>query len=246
MHILCLYQGIFGERIADNLKYRGPKKWKISVLEIPNTLLLIVDDPEEFLPANFSAVDLVLHLTENSQAAQLFPGIIRLSGAKAVIAPIDNKAWIPVGLRYQLNRELSMLGAAIVFPEPFCALTEDLINSQQVLHPERKDILKEFIRYFGRPALRLIMNADETIAEVIIKRGAACGSSHYAADRLCGISAKDVVPKGGLICLHYPCLASMKPTRPKDGVENLMHLSGVIFNEELEKALLETAKYEDS
>lgn len=116
MHILCLYQGIFGERIEDNLKYQGPKKWQISILEIPNTLPLIVGDPEEFLPANFPAVDLVLHLTENSQAAQLLPGIIRLSGAKAVIAPIDNKAWKPVGLRYQLKRELSMLGLRLFSP----------------------------------------------------------------------------------------------------------------------------------
>jgi len=246
MRILCVYQGIFGERIADNLRYRGPKKWEISVLEITNTLPLIVDNPEEFLPADFPSVDLVLHLTENSQAAQLLPGIVRLSGAKAVIAPIDNKAWIPVGLRYQLNSEMSILGAAIVFPEPFCALTEDLIDSQQVLQPEGKDILKEFASYFGRPALRVIMNTDETIDEVIIERGAACGSSHYAAERLSGTLAQDSVPKGGLICLHYPCLASMKPTRPKDGVENLMHLSGVIFNEELEKALLKADKQKNA
>jgi len=30
----------------------------------------------------------------------------------------------------------------------------------------------------------------------------------------------------------------MKPIRPIDGVENLMHLSGVIFNEEMKKAML--------
>ena len=77
---------------------------------------------------------------------------------------------------------------------------------------------------------------------MIIERSAACGSSQYAAERLRGVSASEAVPQGGLICLHYPCLASMKPTRPKDGVENLMHLSGVIFNEELEAALQRVEK----
>ncbi len=94
-----------------------------------------------------------------------------------------------------------------------------------------------FARLFGRPRLRVIMGRDKTIAEVIVERGAACGSSQYAAERLRGTPASEAVPKGGLICLHYPCLASMQPTKPKDGVENLMHLSGVIFNEELERAL---------
>jgi len=181
MRMLCVYQGIFGERIAENLRYRGPKKWEISVLEITNTLSLIVDDPEECLPADFPSVDLVSQLTENSQAAQLLPGIVRFTGAKAVSASIDNKAWIPVGFSYQLNRELSMLGAAIVFPEPFCALTEDLIDSPQVLQTEGKDILKEFASYFGRPALGIIMDTGEIIDEAIIERGAAYGSSHYTA-----------------------------------------------------------------
>lgn len=117
-----------------------------------------------------------------------------------------------------------------------------MIDSQQVSHPEGQDILEEFISYFGRPVLFVIIDIDEKIAEVIIERGAACGFSHYTAERLRGMLAQDSVPKGGLICLHYPYLALMKPTRPKDGVENLMHLSGVIFNEELEKALHKAVK----
>lgn len=236
MDILILFQGIYGQRIIDNLKLRAPEDWQVKVLELLTPLPVIVDDPDDFLPANFPSADLVLHLAETSQAAQLLPGVVRLSGAFAVIAPIDNDAWIPPGLRRQLSRELSALGAAAVFPEPFCALTEDLIGSQQDLLPEQLSVLMAFTSNFGRPRLRVIMGRDETIAEVIVERGAACGSSQYAAERLRGMPVAEAVPKGGLICLHYPCLASMKPTKPKDGVENLMHLSGIIFNEELEKA----------
>jgi len=169
------------------------------------------------------------------------PGAVRLSGACAVIAPIDNNAWIPAGLRHQLRRELNTLSAVTIFPEPFCTLTEELILEQQDLGPEQRDVLMAFTGHFGRPRMRVILDGNETIEKVIIERGAACGSSQYAAERLRGTPAADAVPKGGLICLHYPCLASMKPTKPKDGIENLMHLSGIIFNEELEMALQNAA-----
>jgi len=196
-----------------------------------------VDEPEEFLPEDLPSADLLIYLAESSRVAQLMPGAVRLSGACAVVAPIDNNAWIPAGLRLQLRRELQVLSAVSIFPEPFCTLTEDLITAEKDLQPRQQEVLNEFIKYFGRPRMRVVLDADERIEEVIIERSAACGSSQYAADRLRGVPASEAVPKGGLICLHYPCLASMKPTRPKDGVENLMHLSGVIFNEELEIAI---------
>ncbi len=241
MDILVLYQGIYGQRIADNLKLLAPDDWQIEVFILPDGLPVIVDEPEEFLPENFPSADLLVYLAESSRVAQLMPGAVRLSGACAVIAPIDNNAWIPTGLRNQLRREGRALSTATIFPEPFCTLTEELIQDQPDVTPKQQNVLMKFIRYFGRPRLSVNLDDDENIEDVIIERSAACGSSQYAAERLRGTPASEAVPKGGLICLHYPCLASMKPTRPKDGVENLMHLSGVIFNEELEKAL-QTAK----
>ena len=242
MDILVLYQGTYGQRIAENVKLRAPDDWRIKTFILPDALPIIVDEPEEFLPDDFPKADLLLFLAETSQAAQLMPGTVRLSEACAVIAPIDNNAWIPTGLRNQLNRELNALSVVAVFPEPFCTLTEELIQKQVNLEPKQIEILTNFLKKFGRPRLAVTLNTDETIKEVTIERGAACGSSQYAAERLRGIHMAEAVPKGGLICLHYPCLASMKPIRPKDGVENLMHLSGIIFNEELEKALQTATK----
>lgn len=244
MNILCLHHGLYGQRIADNLRRRGPKNWHIEVFDLPTILPPIVDEPEEFLPPQMPAADLVMHAGETSQAAQLLPGVIHLTGARAVIAPIDTDTWIPPGLRRQLRRELSRLGAAIVFPEPFCDLTEEMILSTPDLLPELKETFLAFNRYFGRPRLRVVPDG-ETIAEVIVERGAACGASWQAAEKMHGTALSEAVPKGGLISLHYPCLASMQPTKPKDGVENLMHLSGVIFNEEMEKALLNAGRVDD-
>ena len=53
MHILVLYQGVYGRRIADNLKLRVPANWQLKMLELPKALPVIIDDPEEFLPADF-------------------------------------------------------------------------------------------------------------------------------------------------------------------------------------------------
>jgi len=236
MNILILYQGIYGQRIAENLKLRAPDNWQVKMLELPKTLPEIVDEIEEFLPANLPLADLVLHLVETSPAAQLLPGVVKLSGARVVIAPIDNDAWIPPGLRRQLRKELAGVGAAILFPSPFCSLSEELAKDEKELRPEQNILLMAFASRFGRPRLRITLD-DKRIAEVFVDRGAPCGSSQYAAERLRGIKIDDAVPQGGLICLHYPCLASMQPTMPKEGVETLMHLSGFIFNEELSNSL---------
>lgn len=241
MKILILLHGNYGIRIAENMTARSPEDWHIDVLELPKALPVIVDEPGRFLPAEIPAADLVLHLAETSRAAQLLPEAVRRSAAQAAIAPIDNNVWIPPGLRLQLRRELNALGVVIVFPEPFCELTEELLVTWLSHQPGQHAILLDFVRHFGRPRLRVVLDRDKNIVEVIVKRGSACGSSQYAAGRLSGVPAVEAVPKGGLICLHYPCLASMQPTRPRDGVENLMHLSGVIFNEELEIAIRNAA-----
>lgn len=238
MDILILIHGHYGARIAEHLEAHMPADWRLEIVTLPRALPVIVDDPQAHLPSELPAADLVLHLAETQNAAQLLPGVVRLSGARAVIAPIDNDSWIPSGLRLQLMRELAAEGADILFPSPFCALTEALITAEGPRIPERKELLLAFAARFGRPSLRIEENlVDGSIQQVIVARGAPCGSSQYAARRLRGLPLNEAVPQGGLICLHYPCLASMQPTTPKEGVETLMHLSGVIFNEELERAL---------
>ncbi|MCS7220679.1 MAG: DUF166 family protein [Anaerolineae bacterium] len=238
MLILTVIHGRYGQRIADNLKARAPDGWQINTLLAPWALPPIVDEPEKFLPPKLPAADLVLHLAEAPQAAQLLPAIVALTRARTVIAPLDHAAWIPPGLRGQLREELAALGVEIVFPEPFCSLTETESGMGCNVQRYDNDLIAEFARHFGRPQLRVVLTPDnETIAEVVVERGSPCGSTHYAAERLPGIAASQAVPRAGLICLHYPCLASMQPKATEQGVETLMHLSGCIFNQELARAL---------
>jgi len=164
----------------------------------------------------------------NSIAApRSLPPIVDEPLEQVVIAPVDSEAWLPSGLRLQLKRELAEQDVEIHFPKPFCSLNEAGWldeTADELPHP----LLQEFARYFGRPSLEIVLEEDgETIHELIVKRGAPCGSSYYAANRIAGMKMSEVVPQGGLICLHYPCLASMQPKTTDEGVETLMHTSGI-------------------
>jgi hypothetical protein len=237
MNILILLHGLYGQRIADNLKARGPADWQVETLTLPKSLPPVVDEPEEFLSPALPQANLILHLAETPQAAQLLGEIVRQSGAKAVIAPVDFLI-LPQGLRRQLVSELARLGAAIVFPEPFCALDEAQIEAETSPCLPAQDILMAFTRHFGRPRLALELSPDGSrIDQVKVARGAPCGSSHYAAGRLEGMAVSEALPQAGLFCHHYPCLASMQPRMGEDGVETLMTLSGDILNDELAYAI---------
>jgi hypothetical protein len=237
MNVLILLHGLYGQRIVDNLKARGPADWEVDTFELPRILPPIVDEPEEFLPPSLPQADLVLHLAETQQAAQLLGEIVRQTGAGAVIAPVDFPI-LPQGLRRQLRDELAHLGASIVFPEPFCSLDEAQIEAESDPSSPAYEILTAFTTCFGRPRLRVELYPDgNRIEEVVVERGAPCGSSQYAAERLAGMAVDEAVPQGGLFCHHYPCLASMQPRMGEDGVETLMTLSGDILNAALIEAI---------
>lgn len=103
MRILGLYQGQYGKRIVEHIKKTGPQPWTIDILNPPFSLPVVIDDPEEFLPSQIPQADLLLALSESPQTAQLVPAIARLSGVKAVIMPVDNSSWLPIGLKNQLG-----------------------------------------------------------------------------------------------------------------------------------------------
>ncbi len=247
MRILAFVHDRYGKRIVENISSRAPSSWQVNSIIAPRSLPPIVDEPLDFLSPELPQTDLILHLAETARAAQLLPGLVFLTKAQVVIAPVDSEAWLPSGLRLQLKRELAAQGVEIHFPKPFCSLNEAawLDKTQD---PRPHSMLQEFMRYFGRPRLKIVLGEDgETIYEIIVERGAPCGSSHYAANRIAGLKMGEAVPQGGLICLHYPCLASMQPKTTDQGVETLMHTSGIIYNESLSRAIeavLTEAEYE--
>lgn len=236
MRILVLEQGVYGQRIAGHIKNKMPS-WDVGTFTVPAITEPIVDEPEAWLPDDLPRADLILHLAESPQAAQLLPAVVKLTGATAVIASIDSSAWIPLGLRNQLRRELERMGVTIVFPEPLCSIDEETVGFGETVQPYTNGIIREFSKSFGKPILDVALDAEGRIITADVLRGSPCGSTEYTVGRVKGMAGEKAVPTSGLMCLHYPCLASMKFEQTDSGVDTIMHNSGRIFNEGMEKAL---------
>jgi hypothetical protein len=230
---------VYGDRIVDNIRKRGPDDWQIEAYNPPRALPPIVDDPEEFLPEEMTQANLVLLLSESSKAAQLVGGIASLTRAKAVVAPIDDSSWLPPGLAKQLSQELADAGVVAVFPKTFCTLAEDGCGYRGSYVMYQNETIAEFAKHFGRPKLKMTTSADgNTVDKFEVVRGAPCGSTHHAAEQMTSHPTEEVRYKAGLLSHHYPCLASMQQEALDDGLfDTLMHLSGYVMNDEVEKAL---------
>lgn len=235
MRILALHQGHYGERIVGHITEAAPKGWVIEVITPPRELPIVIDEPEEFLPSDIPQADLLLAMSESPETAQLVPAIARLSRVRAVIMPVDNSVWLPPGLQNELRREIAGMGATAVFPRTFCTLTENTTGYGKDVEHYNSANIASFAGYFGRPRLKIKVDAQGTrITGVKVERGAPCGSSHYVAEKLIGLPVEEVIPQAGLHAHHYPCLASMQMEPTGD---TLMHISGYVVNDEVEREL---------
>jgi len=226
MRILVVIQGNYGKRVVNNICSCAPADWKINIWIAPSSFPLLIEEPEEFLPQKLPSADLLISLGENAAIAELIPGLVRISKAKAVIAPCDNRDWLPMGLKNQTREELENSGVSCVFPVPFCSLTENLSDNEYI---------RLFARYFGKP--ELIINCKQgKIAKVTIIRGAPCGSTRFIADKLIGIRIEEAEEKAGLFHHYYPCLASGKM---KGGFkDSLLHRSANMTKLIVKKAIM--------
>jgi hypothetical protein len=235
MRILVLSQGPYGERIARNLCETAPSGWTIEEVLLPRRLPALIDEPEEFMPANVPQADIVLAAGESPGAAQLISEFVKRSGARSVIAPVDNSAWLPPGLANQLKTELAESGVTAVFPKPFCTLTENSYGFRRSALPYDDELIAIFARYFGRPKLKIEVNPETRLIESVeVERNSACGGAAHAARGLVGLHVDEADVKAGLILHHYPCLCSMNQEWLDDRLyDTLMHASGYIINDEV-------------
>jgi hypothetical protein len=225
MRILVAIQGHYGQRIADNIRKYGPADWKVFSYTFPQDLPAIVDDADEFLPKELPAADLLISLGEHPGVAQMIPEMVEKSGAKAVIAPADNRAWLPPGLAKQVKNKLDSMGVEMVYPVPFCTLAEKDSQSQHI---------REFAKYFGRPELDIELDKDR-VKRVAVIRGTPCGCNQYVADGLPGVWERDAMEKAGLLHHQYPCLATMVVDQEFE--DTLMHRAGLMTKLAVEKAI---------
>ncbi len=231
MRILAVISGEYGARHVANIRQFGPSGWQIETWNAPATFPLVIDYPEDFLPAGLPPVDLILSFAEHKGTAELLPDIARMTGAQAVIAAVDNEAWLPRGLARQLRGWMEKMGVACATPKPLCSLTE---HDYGVTRRERlsyeSPLITEFAGYFGQPNLDITVDpTSRLIMEVMVRRDAVCGCARYVAQHLVGISVDDAEEKAGLLHHHFPCLASMGID--SDFGDTLMHVSGNVLRD---------------
>jgi len=232
MRILAVISGEYGQRHVDNVRARGPADWQVEVWQAPAVLPPVIDYPEDHVPESLPPADLVLALGEQRGVAELIPEVVRVTGAQAVIAPVDREAWLPRGLARQLRGWLADASVVCVTPKPLCSLTETHFNLRRHREAYDEPHIAELARHFGRPAFRI--DVDErsgTITAVTVVRDAVCGCAHHAAQGLVGVSVDEAEEKAGLLHHHYPCLAGM--VKDPDFNDTLMHVSGNLLKEQV-------------
>ncbi len=233
MRILAIVSGEYGNRHVSNIRAHGPAEWQIEVWQAPSVLPPIVDYPEDHLPDRFAAADLILAFGEHRGIAELLPEIAKMTGARAVIAAVDNEAWLPRGLARQLRGWLEEMDVACVTPKPLCSLTGAHYGTDRRQHVEYADPrIAEFARYFGRPNIKLTVDPQSKhISGAVVLRDAVCGCARHVARGLVGVAAEEAAQKAGLLHHHYPCLASMGID--VDFGDTLMHVSGNILKDNI-------------
>lgn len=233
MKILAVISGEYGERHVSNIQAYAPQNWLINVWRASNILPPVIDYPEDHLPEKLPPADLILSFGEHKGVAELLPDIAEMTGARAVLAPVDNEAWLPKGLARQLHGWLERLEVACATPKPLCSLTEEDYMGSRWRRIEYSDpLISEFARYFGRPQLEITVDPDtRRIASASVKRDAVCGCARFVAEKIVGLYADDAEQEAGLAHHHYPCLASMGIDA--DYGDTLMHISGNIIKDEV-------------
>jgi hypothetical protein len=231
MRILAIISGEYGQRHVANIRAYGPPHWDIQVWRAPAAFPPVIDDPAEHLPATLPPADLILSFGEHRGVAELLPDIACMTGAQAVIAAIDNEAWLPRGLARQLRGWLNGMGVACATPKPLCTLTErDYAVNRRERVAHDSPLIAEFARYFGQPSLHLTVDpGTRRIASATVLRDSVCGCARFVAQGLIGVSADEAEEKAGLLHHHYPCLASMGID--SDYEDTLMHVSGNILKD---------------
>ena len=233
MRILAIISGEYGQRHVNNIRQHAPAAWTLEVWQAPTILPLIIDYPEDYVPETLPPADLLLSFGEQRGIAELLPDVVRVTGARAVIAPVDNEAWLPRGLARQLRGWLEEMGVVCVTPKPLCSLTETTYSSGRNRRTDYAEpLIADFARHFGQPELQLTIDSQTrqiTAAEVL--RDAVCGCARHVAQGLIGVSADEAEQVAGLLHHHYPCLASMGIDA--DYGDTLMHISGNLIRDEI-------------
>jgi hypothetical protein len=244
MLISVLYTGEFGKKVVGNLV--NPSTFCVScgdlcdkcrnlrqsfadriveIHELPLYLSDFIEEPEDFLP-HMGACDLILAIGIHPDLLTGLPRLAASTGAKAVIVPVDEPGWAPLGLQKQIQEKLESIGVESEFPKPFCSLKKT-----------GKPMIDEFVDMgFGEPGLEIELSDDgRMINHVVVLRDAPCGCTWFVAKKLKWTDAVDYKETVSETHHAYPCTASME--RDTQLGDTILHKAGYIIREAVEKGM---------
>lgn len=233
MRILVVFTGDYGLRHLANIRRHAPAHWQIHDWRSTTSFPIVIDDPADFLPAELPAADLLISFAEHKGVAELLPDLARLTGAQAVLAPVDSEAWLPRGLARQLHGWLEQAGVACATPKPLCSLTKnDYLVARRQRRTYTNAFIAEFARTFGQPEITLTIDPEASqITGCEVRRDAVCGCARFVAQKLLGVSVDEAEYTAGMAHHHFPCLASMGIDA--DFGDTLMHISGYLLKDNI-------------
>jgi hypothetical protein len=237
LRIVAVYGDVFAERVIGNLinfktfcqgcepscsecrsRYRSHVGDIVGIHPIDPPAPTMIEHPGEYIGGlGLQECDLLLVVAVHHDILASIDLLVKATGAKAVIAPIEDPTWIPPGLRSQVKETLDEMGIEYAFPKPFCTL--ELGEGA---------LIDEFIKTYGvgKPIHYVDMTGD-VIAEIGPVRSAPCGCTWYVSQRVRGKSISDpdelfeVISKAHHT---YPCTASM--AKDREAGDALLHVAG--------------------
>ncbi len=245
MRLSIFYSGEFGKKVVGNLvnsdsfcvscgdlcdHCREPRASFAPLIaglfELRTDLPDFIEEPLEYIPDNLPLSDLIIAIDLHPDLLMAVPDIAEMTGAKAVIIPVDDSRLVPAGLAEQVKKKLESQGVECECPKPFCSL-----------EITGKPLIDEFVRLgFGRPLLKIETDpVNEIFTHVQVLRDAPCGATWFVAKKLKWTDLKDY--KEIISSAHhaYPCTASME----KDAQigDTILHKAGYIIRKSVEEAM---------
>lgn len=98
--------------------------------------------------------------------------------------------------------------------------------------------LGEYGEEFGSPEVRVKLDENGAVSEVSVTRGAPCGATWRAAERIIGLKAADATARFGLETQFF-CYAK---ANPNVFLKNPLHVAGEIHAAAMDKALAAAKK----
>ena len=206
-----------------------------------------IEEPDEYLPKNLPSVDFILVVGIHQDLLSGLPDYLKDKGIKAVIVPIEDPKWVPAGLQTQALEEFEKNGIQAAFPKPFCSLSTELNEYNQIgFHlTKERDYINKFIEFFkiGKPIVSFLLSKDgESIEDACVIQTAPCGSTYYIVQQLKAKYFKN--GKSGELSLNeriskahhaYPCNASMN----QDSIlkDSILHVGGYLVRNAIRREL---------